>query len=190
MTKYYYSYNTEGNAFLGKYPALKNPRRQSEYLLPSMATFVEPPKTKDKEIAIWNGTTWDIEPDFRGETQINIETKESSIIDYVGEIKSGFQKVSKEMALDILNNPEKYKIIDKKFVDISDTEEYTQYLKRKEIELRKSEIEQKLLELDSKRIRAICEPSVKDETTGETWLDYYNSEVERLRTELKELNET
>ena len=98
--------------------------------------------------------------------------------------------VKSSQVLDILNNPEKYKIIDKKFVDISDTEEYTQYLKRKEIELRKSEIEQKLLELDSKRIRAICEPSVKDETTGETWLDYYNSEVERLRTELKELNET
>ena len=63
-------------------------------------------------------------------------------------------------------------------------------MKLKEIEIRKSEITQELLELDSKRIRAICEPSVKDETTGETWLDYYNSEVERLRTELKELNET
>lgn len=189
MTKYYYSYNTEGNAFLGKYPALKNPRRQSEYLLPSMATFVEPPKTKEKEIAIWNGTDWDIEPDFRGETQINIATKETSIIDYVGKIKSGFQNISEELAQDILINSEKYKVLDNKFVDISDTEEYAQYLKRKEIELRKSEIEQKLLELDSKRIRAICEPSIKDETTGETWLDYYNSEVERLRTELKELND-
>ena len=88
------------------------------------------------------------------------------------------------------DNNMSYKIVDKKFVDISDTEEYTQYMKLKEIEFRKSEIEQELLELDSKRIRAICEPSVKDETTGETWLDYYNSEVERLRTELKELNET
>ena len=31
--------------------------------------------------------------------------------------------------------------------------------------------------------------NAKDETTGETWLDYYNSQVERLRNELKELYE-
>lgn len=65
---------------------------------------------------------------------------------------------------------------------------YLSYIKKKELEIRKNEIEKELLELDSKRIRAICEPSIKDETTGETWLDYYNSEVEKLRNELKELN--
>lgn len=43
------------------------------------------------------------------------------------------------------------------------------------------------LELDSKRIRAICEPSIKDELTGETWLDYYNNQVAVLREELKNL---
>ena len=53
--------------------------------------------------------------------------------------------------------------------------------------IRKSEIERQLLELDSKRIRAICEPSVKDETTGETWLDYYNNQVLVLREELANL---
>ena len=189
MTKYYYSYNSEGNAYLGKYPALKNPRRQSEYLLPSMATFVEPPETKEKEIAIWNGSSWDVKPDFRGETQINIETRETSKIDYVGNVKDGFQIVSEELAQDILDNFNKYKIIDNKLVDISGTDEYKQYLKNMEIEMRKSEIEKELAEMDSKRIRAICEPSIKDETTGETWLDYYNSQVERLRNELKELYE-
>ena len=188
MTKYYYSYNTEMNAYSCKYPALKNPRRQNEYLLPSMATFKEPPKTEENEVAIWNGSDWIIEPDFRGETQINIETRESSIIDYVGEVKSGFQKVSEELAHDILINPDKYKVIDNRYVDISDTEEYALYIKKKELEIRKNEIEKELLELDSKRMRAICEPSIKDETTGETWLDYYNSEVEKLRNELKDLN--
>ena len=132
MTKYYYSYNTEGNAYSGKYPALKNPRRQNEYLLPSMATFKEPPKTGENEVAIWNGSDWIIEPDFRGETQINIETRESSIIDYVGEVKSGFQKVSEELAHDILINPDKYKVIDNHYVDISDTEEYALYIKKKD----------------------------------------------------------
>ena len=186
-TKFYYSYNTAENAFVGKYPAIRNPRRQTEFLLPAMATFVEPPKTKENEIAIWNSQKWVIEADFRKQLQINIETLEISEIDYVGDVKDGFQKITKEIAEDIQNTPEKYKKIDNKLVDISETEEYREYLHQKEIEIRKSEIERELLDLDTKRVRAICEPSIKDETTGETWLDYYNSEVAKLREELKNL---
>ena len=186
-TKFYYSYNAEGNAFVGKYPALKNPRRQTEYLLPAMATFKEPPTTKENEVAIWNGNDWEIESDFRGQTQINIETREVSKIDYIGDVKSGFQKLTEEIANDILQFPDKYKQIDNQLVDISGTEEYRQYLHEKEIAERKSQIESELLELDSKRIRAICEPSIKDESTGETWLDYYNNQVAVLREELKNL---
>lgn len=54
-------------------------------------------------------------------------------------------------------------------------------------EKRKAEIEAELATLDNKRIRAVCEPSVKDETTGETWLDYYNSEIASLREEYSNL---
>lgn len=186
-TKFYYSYNTEGNAFLGKFPAIKNPRRKSEYLLPSMATFKEPPETKENEVAIWTGSDWIVEPDYRGQLQANINTKEISIIDYIGSIKTGFQKVNQEIANDIQTNPEKYKRIEVSLVDISNTEEYKKYLHEREVAIRKTEIERQLLELDSKRIRAICEPSVKDETTGETWLDYYNKQVLELREELTNL---
>ena len=152
-----------------------------------MATFKEPPSTKENEVAIWNGNDWEIESDFRGQTQINIETREVSKIDYIGSVKSGFQKVTEEIANDILQFPEKYKQIENELVDISDTEEYKQYLHEKEVAERKAEIESELLELDSKRIRAICEPSIKDESTGETWLDYYNNQVAVLREELKNL---
>ena len=186
-TKFYYSYNTEGNAFTGKFPAIKNPRRQSEYLLPAMATFKEPPETKENEVAIWSGTDWVIEPDYRGQFQVDINTKEVSTIEYFGSIKAGFQKFNEEVANDIQTNPEKYKMIEVSLVDISNTEEYKNYLQEKEVAIRKSEIERQLLELDSKRIRAICEPSVKDETTGETWLDYYNNQVLVLREELANL---
>jgi len=186
-TKFYYSYNTEEKSFSGKFPALKNPRRQNEYLLPAMATFIEPPETKENEIAIWNGENWEIEPDFRGLLQVNINTKEISNIEYVGEIKSGFQIVSKEVSDDIQQNPEKYKKEDGKLVDISNTDEYKEFLHKKEIAVRKAEIERELVELDTKRVRAMCEPSIKDETTGETWLDYYNAEVQKLREELKTL---
>ncbi len=188
-TKYYYSYNTEENAFSGKFPALKNPRRQTEYLLPAMATFVKPPKTKKNEIAIWLGDSWIIKSDFRDLKQVNIETKEISNIEYIGSIKSGFQMVSDKIAEDIQLNPDKYKKIKNQLVDISETVEYKEFLHQQEIDIKKIEVEKKLIDLDAKRVRAMCEPTIKDESTGETWLDYYNSEAQKLREELKRLNE-
>ena len=51
-----------------------------------------------------------------------------------------------------------------------------------EIETRRHEIELELEELDKKRIRALCEPSLKDEDT--TWLEFYNEKIFLLRNEL------
>ena len=63
----------------------------------------------------------------------------------------------------------------------------------KELEQQKqdeiSDIRQNLDNLDKKRIRAICEPEIKDTETGETWLDYYNSQIQELRDRLQELTE-
>ena len=43
-------------------------------------------------------------------------------------------------------------------------------------------------DLDTKRIRAICEPEVKDSETGETWLEYYTKQIVLLREKLKEVD--
>lgn len=48
--------------------------------------------------------------------------------------------------------------------------------------IKKKEIQTQLDELDKKRIRALAEPSLKDEET--TWLEYYNSQITTLRNEL------
>ena len=55
-----------------------------------------------------------------------------------------------------------------------------------EKETRIEEINIQLEELDKKRIRAIAEPSLKDEEIS--WLEFYNSQVIELRNELIELN--
>ena len=47
------------------------------------------------------------------------------------------------------------------------------------------EREEELKFLDEKRIRAVCEPSMKDDDT--TWLEYYNQEVYKLREQLKNI---
>lgn len=49
-------------------------------------------------------------------------------------------------------------------------------------EIRKEEIKTEMEELDKKRIRALAEPSLKDEET--TWLEYYNTQITALRDEL------
>ncbi len=46
----------------------------------------------------------------------------------------------------------------------------------------KFQIEKQLEELDKKRIRAVCEPSMKTET--QSWLDFYNEEIKQLRNSL------
>lgn len=52
--------------------------------------------------------------------------------------------------------------------------------------VRAEEIQQELDILDRKRIRAIAEPSLKDENT--TWLEYYNLQISELRNELAQIS--
>lgn len=47
------------------------------------------------------------------------------------------------------------------------------------------ELKEQLEELDKKRIRAICEPSMK--TENQSWLEYYNEQVAEIRQVMAEL---
>ena len=58
--------------------------------------------------------------------------------------------------------------------------------KKKKQEVRDNILAQ-ISDLDRKRIRALSEPSIKDEITGESWLDYYNSQIVELRKNLAEV---
>lgn len=46
-------------------------------------------------------------------------------------------------------------------------------------------LREQLEELDKKRIRAMCEPSMKTET--QSWLEYYNEQVLQIRQVMAEL---
>lgn len=52
-------------------------------------------------------------------------------------------------------------------------------------EEQKKQLQLQLEELDKKRIRAICEPSMK--TENQSWLEYYNQQVLELRQVMAEL---
>lgn len=59
--------------------------------------------------------------------------------------------------------------------------EQSKFLKEKQ----KQQIKLQLEDLDKKRIRAICEPSMR--TDSQSWLEYYNQQVLELRQVMAEL---
>lgn len=77
-----------------------------------------------------------------------------------------------------------YSFIDNKWVKLSEEEAQAKQLTIQNA-IRLNEIQAELDELDRKRIRAIAEPSLKDENT--TWLEYYNSQISELRNEYTQL---
>ncbi len=64
---------------------------------------------------------------------------------------------------------------------------YEKQTKQLQINNEISQLKSQMDELDKKRIRAICENSIKDEQLNQTWLDYYNNEAKNLRTKINEL---
>lgn len=78
-----------------------------------------------------------------------------------------------------------YSFENEKWVKLSTQEKSAKQLKIQNA-IRENEIRLELDELDKKRIRAIAEPSLKDEDT--TWLEYYNSQISELREELSEIS--
>ena len=75
-------------------------------------------------------------------------------------------------------------------IEYLETEEESRIrINNKEISDRIDALIEEIDVLDKKRIRAICEPSTKNESTGETWLDYYNKQVQDIRNEINELQE-
>ena len=66
---------------------------------------------------------------------------------------------------------------------------YEQEVEKMQLQYQIQELNESIAKLDLKRIRAICEPSLKDEETGETWLDYYNSQILSLREQIQQLKE-
>ncbi len=160
-----YNYDKDSKEFLFVSDAQKNPKQEGDYLFPKYSTTIVPPVLNVYETALFIDGYWKIVSDFRGQKIINLETKEESVCSELGNIPDGFMI----------------------YEDYIQTDEYKDYLAK----LEKQEIVLKILEeiksVDDKRIRAICEPSVKDTSTGETWLEFYNKQMVALRQKLKEV---
>lgn len=92
----------------------------------------------------------------------------------------------KEMAL--YENGKSYSFDENnRIIDISETAAYKLKVSAAEAEEKIQNLQLQICEIDRKRIRAICEPSIKDAITGLTWLEYYNLQIKDLRNQITEL---
>lgn len=90
--------------------------------------------------------------------------------------------------VEIPDDGKPYGIANGAVVDISKTNEYTAKMAEQEKALQITNLQSQIDDLDKKRIRAGFEPSVKDESTGQTWLEYYNLQIADLREQISQLN--
>ena len=80
-----YSYSNKG-VFTGEF----------QYLwvvgtgIASNSTLDKPLKEKDGFVSVWDGNKWEYKENHVGKTIYNTETKESGIVDYIGEIQQGW----------------------------------------------------------------------------------------------------
>lgn len=125
-------------------------------------------------------------------------TNKGSICNYNLDIelmkKDGYKPVTE---VQLPTNDRLYKVVLKETKDaIVEQIEYLESEDEYNLRIKTSDFENQILELkfqldvlDTKRIRAICEPEIKDKETGESWLDYYNSKIKVLRLQKQELEE-
>lgn len=90
-------------------------------LVPACATVIEPPKTGENEVAIFNGKVWEIKKDFRVSHKICDENFNIKDITEIGEIKEKYL-VTNEIAELIKENPNNFKIQNNEIVQKTETE--------------------------------------------------------------------
>lgn len=161
-----FNYDKDTFEYLFTSDAQKNPLKDGEYLYPKFSTTIQPPPLKVNETALFIDGIWKIVSDFRGYKVVNIESGEVSVINMMGEIPDGFMLYE-----DYIASPE-----------------YKKHLEEIEKETKIAEILNEINTLDEKRIRAVCEPEIRDLSTGETWLEYYNKQIVVLRQKLAEVD--
>ena len=147
--------------YLREYTPQKNPKSPKEYLFPRFSTTIKP-NIKDGFYPVFNGENWVQIPDFRGK-EIIYPDGSIDVIKILGALPENTMLF------------EEYKL----------TDEYNQKKAQYEREKQKQEIVDQIEFLDKKRIRAICEPSQKDES--QTWLEYYTNQITNLRKQLEEI---
>jgi len=102
-------------------------------------------------------------------------------------LPENYIEIEEEQAFTIDNDINRFRYRDGKIVDISESAEYKAETAAREKNLKITQLRFEIEELDKKRIRAIAEPQLKDQTSGITWLEHYTRQIQGLRAEISAL---
>lgn len=94
MTKTVYSYDPATGKYTGTTVADESPLEPGVYLLPAHSTETPPPEVGEHEAALWDGETWSLVPDWRGETRYRTDTGEAVHITELGPLPEGVTDVA------------------------------------------------------------------------------------------------
>ena len=61
-----YHFSEQTSEFVGSGDARESPREPGTFLIPRLSTNIAPPRADPNEVAVFDGSAWNIEPDFRG----------------------------------------------------------------------------------------------------------------------------
>lgn len=139
-----YIYNEYTKEFRFPLEAQKNPRGD-DYFLPAFGTFLQPKECGEHEINVFENEEWVIKKDYRGHYQVDLNNFYFYPVNYIGDTKEGFQFVTKEEYENFIQDPDRYKIIDGKFTDVINTQEYKdiKLLKYKKIKCNQAKLSAK-----------------------------------------------
>jgi len=113
-----------------------------------------------------------------------VEIKENKLLSWCEKPYADYVKVDVDYET---FDAAKYSVVEGVLTDISSTDEYKAQLLLKEKSEKLADFTSQIEALDRKRIRAIAEPEVKDTATGQTWLEYYTSQICSLRAQIAAL---
>lgn len=107
-----YNYDTETKEYTYSEEAYLDPEETKKqgknvYLIPANATKKKPPTPQANETVIFNNTSWQIIPDYRGMYMVN-ENMQPKKIESFGELPQGYIPITPEQAAIIITNPYYY----------------------------------------------------------------------------------
>lgn len=117
-----YIYNEQTRIYEYSKEAQKSPREENKYLFPTNSTTIKPPEYNIHERPYFINNSWILQPYYVGFYQVEIETKFISKINYVGNIKTGYQLLSDVEVEDITKYPQHWIQKNNKLVKLSDKE--------------------------------------------------------------------
>jgi len=102
-----YHYHRTTSEYLGETKARVSPLDPQNYLIPACSTEFPPPSTKEHEVAVFEGSTWTIKPDYRGQWY---DGRNPVIVSEIGPLPDGYTKNQKPLT--------KADVLEKLFADI------------------------------------------------------------------------